>query len=44
MMEAQKSFSRLKAYRHLPILRNVLQDHMRKAQANSAVETIMKPT
>ena len=42
MMEAQKSFRRLKSYRQLPILRNALQDHMRKAQANSAVETIMK--
>ena len=42
MMEAQKSFRRLKAYRQFPILRNALHDHMRKAQANSAVETIMK--
>ena len=42
MMEAQKSFRRLKAYRQLPILRNALQDRMRKAQANSAVETIIK--
>ena len=42
MMEAQKSFRRIKAYRQLPILRNALHDHMRKAQANSAVETIMK--
>ncbi len=42
MIEDQKSFRRLKAYRQLPILRNALQDHMRKAQANSAVETIMK--
>ena len=42
MLEAQKSFRRLKAYRQLPILRSALQDHMRKAHANSAIETIMK--
>ena len=42
MMEAQKSFRRLKAYRQLPILRGALQDHMRKARADSAIETIMK--
>ncbi|MEE8151879.1 MAG: hypothetical protein V3T76_02425 [candidate division NC10 bacterium] len=32
----------LKAYRQLPILRSALQDYMRKAQANSAIATIMK--
>ena len=42
MMEAHKTFRRLKAYRQLPILRSALQDHMRKAHANSAVETIMQ--
>jgi transposase-like protein len=42
MLEAQKTFRRLKAYRQLPILRSALQDHMRKLQANSAIETIMK--
>jgi len=42
LLEAQKTFRRLKAYRQLPILRSALQDHMRKAQANSAIETIMK--
>ncbi len=42
MMEAQKSFRRLKAYRQLPILRSALQDHMRKAHADSAIETIMQ--
>lgn len=42
MIEAQKTFRRLKAYRHLPILRTALQDHMRKARANSAVATIMQ--
>ncbi len=41
LIEAQKTFRRLKAYRQLPILRSALQDHMRKAQANSAIETIM---
>ena len=41
MPEAQKNFRRLKAYRRLPLLRSALQDHMRKAQANSAIETIM---
>ncbi len=35
-------FRRLKAYRQLPILRNALQEHLRKAQADSAIETIMK--
>ncbi len=42
MIEAQKTFRRLKAYRQLPILRKALPDHMRKAQANSAIETIVK--
>ena len=42
LIEAQKSFRRLKAYRQMPILRNALKDHMRKVQANSAIETIMK--
>ena len=42
MREAQKTFRRLKAYRQLPILRSALQDHMQKAQADSAIETIMK--
>ncbi len=41
MLEAQKSFRRLKAYRQLPVLRTALEDHMRKAQANSAIETIV---
>ena len=36
------TFRRLKAYRQLPILRNALQEHLRKAQADSAIETIMK--
>ena len=42
MLEAQKTFRRLKAYRQLPIVRKALQEHMRQAQANSAIETIMK--
>ena len=42
MMEAQKRCRRLKAYRQLPIRRNALQSHMQKAQANRAVEIIMK--
>ena len=29
-------------YRQLPILRNALQEHLRKAEADSAIETIMK--
>ncbi len=37
LIEAQKTFRRLKAYRQLPILRSALQDHMRKAQANNAI-------
>ncbi len=42
LLEAQKTFRRLKAYRQLPILRNALQEHLRKVQADSAIETIMK--
>ncbi len=41
MLEAQKTFRRLKAYRQLPILRKALEDHRRKAQANSAIATIV---
>ncbi len=42
MLEAQNTFRRLKAYRQLPILRNALHEHMRKAQAESTIETVMK--
>ena len=42
LLEAEKTFRRLKAYRQLPILRNALREHLRRAQANSAIETIMK--
>ena len=39
LLEAKKIFRRLKAYRQLPILRRVLQEHMRRQQAESAIET-----
>ena len=42
MLEAHKTFRRLKAYRQLPILRKASQDHKRQAQAHGALETIMK--
>ncbi len=42
LLEAQKTFRRLKAYRQLPILRSALQERLRKAQADRAIETIMK--
>jgi len=42
MLEANKTFRRLKAYRQLPILRKALEDHMRQAQAGSALEIIMQ--
>ena len=35
LLEAQETFRRLKAYRQLPILRNALQEHLRKAQCPS---------
>ena len=41
MLEAQKTFRRLKAYRQLPVLRKALEEHLRRAQANTALETIM---
>ena len=40
LLEAKKTFRRLKAYRHIPILRAALQEHMKKAKAKSAIETI----
>ncbi len=40
LIEAQKTFRRLKAYRHLPILKNALEDHMQRAKAKSALDTI----
>ncbi len=42
LLEAQKTFRRLKAYRQLPILRNALQELLRQRQANSALETITR--
>ena len=35
-----KDLRRLKAYRQLPILRAALEDHVKKAKAKSAIETI----
>ncbi len=40
MLEAHKTFRRLKAYRHLPILRKALEDHMQKARNKSTLDTI----
>ena len=42
LMEAKKTFRRLKAYRQLPILRKALQGHAKKTQPNSALETVKK--
>ncbi len=39
LIEAQKTFRRLKAYRHLPILRKALDDHMQRAKAKSVLGT-----
>ena len=38
LLEAKKTFRRLKAYRQLPILQKALQEHARKAQANASLE------
>jgi transposase-like protein len=40
LLEAKKTFRRLKAYRQLPILKAALQEHMKKEKAKSAIETI----
>ena len=40
MLEAQKTFRRLKAYRQLPLLGKALEDHMQKAKNKSALDTI----
>jgi transposase-like protein len=42
LLEAKKTFRRLKAYRQLPILRRALEEHMRRQQKQSAIETIMQ--
>ena len=39
---AKKTFRRLKAYRQLPILRKALQEHAKKTQPNSVLETVKK--
>ena len=40
LLEARKTFRRLKTYRQLPLLRNALHELMRQRQADSALETI----
>ncbi len=40
LLEAKKTFRRLKAYRQLPILRQALDAHAAKARADSTLETI----
>ena len=42
LLEAQKTFRRLKAYRQRPILRDALQELLRQRQANSALEAITR--
>jgi transposase-like protein len=42
LLEAKKTFRRLKAYRQMPILRRALEEHMRRQQKQSAIETIMQ--
>ncbi len=42
LLEAKQTFCRLKAYRQLPILRRALEEHMRRQQKQSALETIMQ--
>ncbi len=39
LLEAKKTFRHLKAYCQLPILRRALQEHMRRQQAESAIES-----
>ena len=40
LLEAQKTFRRLKAYRQLPILDAALREAVRKAGAKSVIEDI----
>ena len=40
LLEAQKTFRRLKAYRQLPILDAALREAVRKAGENAAIEDI----
>jgi len=42
LLEAQKGFRRLKAYRQMPIMRSALEEHMRRQQKQGALETIMQ--
>ncbi len=42
LLEAKKTFRRLKAYRQLPILKRALQEHMRRQQKQSSLEAIMQ--
>ncbi len=42
LLEAKKTFRRLKAYRQLPILRRALEEYMQRQQKQSAIETIMQ--
>ncbi len=38
LLEAEKTFRRLKAYRHLPILRQAPEAHAAEARAESTLE------
>lgn len=42
LLEAKKTFRRLKAYRQLPILKRALEENMRQQQKQSALEAIMQ--
>ena len=42
LLEAQKGFRRLKAYRQLPILKRALEEHIRRKKQQSSLETIMR--
>ncbi len=39
LLEAKKTFRRLKAYRQLPILRRARREHMRRQQAEAPLKT-----
>jgi putative transposase len=40
MLEAKKGFRRLKAHKHLPVLRATIQNHRTGQSARSAVDRI----
>ena len=42
LLEARKTFRRLKAYRQLPILKRALEEHTQRQQKQSSLETIMQ--